>query len=159
MHTLHNSEKKCCREYTSIINNMKVEKTREALLSNFEVLAHVRDQERARRMSQSASAASNQGTSHAENLETVIYELKDYLNKSPAASQSPEAITLFLQKINHLGLEKAERLQLINSVPTSIVSLYSLIEECDQRYNEDQCEEILDAIRTTLVSEEDAIAE
>lgn len=139
---------------------MKVDKTREALLSNYEVLAHVREQERARRLSQSASAASNQGTSqHAENLETVIYELKDYLNKSPAASQSPEAITLFLQKINHLGLEKAERLQLINSVPTSIVSLYSLIEECDQRYNEDQCEEILDAVRTTLVSDEDAIAE
>lgn len=137
---------------------MKVEKTREALLSNFEVLAHIREQERARRLSQSASVSQN-GTTHAENLETVIYELKDYLNKSPASSQSAEAITQFLEKINHLGLEKAERLQLINSVPTSVVSLYSLIEECDQRYNEAQCEEILEAIRTILISEEDAIAE
>ena len=49
--------------------------------------------------------------------------------------------------LNTLDLVKVEKLQIVNSLPRSMVHLYALIDECDQRFDEDTCESILKKIQ------------
>ncbi|OWB67954.1 hypothetical protein B5S30_g3324 [[Candida] boidinii] len=51
-------------------------------------------------------------------------------------------------ELNKFSLEKIEKLQIVNFKPRSIVLLYSIIEECDQRFNEDECNAIIEIVNT-----------
>lgn len=60
-----------------------------------------------------------------------------------AKPQDAESIDSFVREIKRFELEKAEVLQLINITPQSLPVLYNVIEECDQRFSNEEMDEIL----------------
>lgn len=70
-----------------------------------------------------------------------------YLRDRPAGNgahpQSTDSINTFVNEIKRFELEKAEVLQLINITPQSLPVLYNVIEECDQRFSNEEMEELL----------------
>lgn len=83
-------------------------------------------------------------------LEIITKDLLLYLHKIPAKNQSATAIASLLEELNDQsrfpGLEVIEKFQIVNLVPKNIVNLYAIVEECDLRFNEQQCEEILSLV-------------
>ncbi|KAK7204198.1 RNA polymerase II [Myxozyma melibiosi] len=129
---------------------MKAEVARDKLLSNFEVLQHINDIKRRQKQS---SASRHRSALKTENLETILLELHTYLGEkahSAAAKQNPADIKTFMQEISVYDLEKAEKLQIINIAPTSLVTLYCLIEEYEQRFTEEQGNHMLELIQKYL---------
>lgn len=90
---------------------MSVIKPMSALLSNFEVLSILK--------------ASQAEAKSCKSLATLSYETLKHLEHSPAAKQSEEVITGFLQEIKDFPkpLSKAEKLQLLNLRPTNVAEL------------------------------------
>lgn len=124
---------------------MKVEAEREKLLSNFELLEHLKEIQQ-----QGNNKAPDKKFKRSFNpdLETITKDLTSYLSKTPAQTQTTDMITQCMRDLAKFKLEKIEKLQIINSTPYSLVSLYSMIEECDQRFSEDESNEILDIVNT-----------
>lgn len=127
---------------------MKVETAREKFLTNFEVYEHLNEvRERAKATHQVAQT---------QNLDTIAIEIQSYLRERPTANpefaQSQESITAFLKALHQEGfeLEKAERLQLVNSAPSSEPVLYNLIEDCEQRFPEDRVQRLLELVQEHL---------
>lgn len=89
------------------------------------------------------------------NLESITRDVTSYLSKSPTAIQKIENITKAMQDLSKYELEKIEKLQIINSAPYSLVNLYSIVEECDQRFTEEEIEDILNIIQTHFPQQED----
>lgn len=114
-----------------------------ALLSNQEVLALLED-------IQAGKNGRKTPTSQQQNLATVCYETKRYLEKFPCKNQDSDIITKFIIKLNPFKLTKAEKLQLLNHRPTTAVEIQLLIEESEERLTEEQTEELLDIIASTL---------
>ncbi|KAK9474343.1 RNA polymerase [Dipodascopsis tothii] len=131
---------------------MKVETVRDSLLSNYEVLEHIS-------AFKSRPTKKKGGALKSENLETIMLELKSYLEASPASRQTPEQIQAFVAAAKPYELEKAELLQIINLAPSSMVTLHSLIEECDERLTEPQKEELLALVGQHLSPDASVMAE
>lgn len=55
-----------------------------------------------------------------------------------------------MTEIKKFQLEKIEVLQLINIAPRSLPVLYNVIEECDQRFSNEDMDEILDLVAKHL---------
>lgn len=72
--------------------------------------------------------------------------LRDRPAGNPANPQSAEKLTEFVRLVKPYELEKAEILQLINVAPRSLPVLFNAIEECDQRFTDEQMEELLELI-------------
>jgi hypothetical protein len=122
-----------------------------ALLSNYEVFSVLRELYLHRRPD-----------SGLQQLATVSYETLRYLETTPCRRQSPESLTAFARNVAPFDLTKAERLQLLNHRPTSMVVLSLLVEEIEERLTTDeQVNELLNVVTTTLpadISEEAAAA-
>ncbi|CAB4254913.1 similar to Saccharomyces cerevisiae YJL011C RPC17 RNA polymerase III subunit C17 [Maudiozyma barnettii] len=73
-------------------------------------------------------------TTKNENMISPIHKLND-------AQFSELMVTL-----NKFELFKIEKLQIVNQMPRNLVHLYSIIEECDSRFTEDQITEIIGII-------------
>ncbi|PWN46927.1 hypothetical protein IE53DRAFT_390933 [Violaceomyces palustris] len=101
-----------------------------------------------------------------ENLRTVQYEAIKFLSNPsrPSSHQTPQGIVSFQEELRSRGysatesetrkgstaLSKAERLQIVNHAPNSIVELHTLVEELSERFYHDQVEEILSIVRKHL---------
>ena len=72
--------------------------------------------------------------------------LRDRPAGNPANPQSAEKLTEFVRLVKPYELEKAEILQLINVAPRWLPVLFNAIEECDQRFTDEQMEELLELI-------------
>ncbi|CCC69771.1 hypothetical protein NCAS_0D01900 [Naumovozyma castellii] len=68
--------------------------------------------------------------------------------KSAICNLNDERFTEFMQRLNEFDLFKVEKLQIVNDFPTNMVHLYSIIEECDSRFNEEQIEQILSIVKS-----------
>ena len=112
---------------------MEVVNKRAALLCNKEVLTVLEDYAKEQKKMKRSD----------QNLRTITYETLKYLNETPAAVQTPESIEEALKNLSSFGLTKAEKLQLINLRPTSVVEISLIIEESEERVSESQIEEIL----------------
>lgn len=77
--------------------------------------------------------------------------LKDSLTRE-CDGITPEGIELFLQKVMHFDLTEAEILQIINTRPNGPPVLYTIIEDCDERYDDDKMDELLQIIHETVGS-------
>lgn len=123
---------------------MRVLEASEKLITNAEVYAHLNDVKT---------------SSRCENLQTIVVELQAYLRERPAGNPSdPQSfgnIAAFMgeMKKRAFALEKSEYLQIINSAPSSLPSLFCLIEEADIRFTQTQLEEILELSCRFLGSE------
>lgn len=114
-----------------------------ALISNWEILHHLQSQ-KAKRFSNTSQKAKAQ-----ENLRTLEFEIIQYL-QDPACSKcskhSKQQITLFLSQFKDIPLKKAEKLQILNMHPQSLLDLHLIIEECEERFTEEQLNDMLTSI-------------
>jgi len=103
----------------------------EALLSDYEVLALLREQEEQRKKG---------GTQAVQppNLMTIEFEVKKYLGESPAGYQATEEVGAALTALKPFKLTKAEKLQILNLRAATTVELHLLIEECEERFTEEE---------------------
>ena len=59
-------------------------------------------------------------------------------------------IESFLREVAPFNLTKAEKLQCLNLRPTTEVEILLVIEESEERFTEDQVEQLLEIIRRTI---------
>ncbi|CAG8458739.1 13590_t:CDS:10 [Ambispora leptoticha] len=102
-----------------------------ALLSNYEVLQLL---EEMREKQREQDRLDPKNTKHAENFQTIQFEVIEYLksDQSPVDSQNATQIQSLLEGLKDYPLTKIEKLQIINMRPTSIIELH-LIEEPEDR--------------------------
>ncbi|XP_042908714.1 DNA-directed RNA polymerase III subunit RPC9 [Parasteatoda tepidariorum] len=132
---------------------MEVINERAALLSNAEVFSLLETLKSDLKESKySQRLNKNEKEKGKERLNTIVYETFKYLEEMPCASQSEESIKNFLIAIAPYELTKAEKLQLLNLQPKSLVEIQLLIEECEERFTEDQMNDILNVVAETLSS-------
>ncbi len=82
----------------------------------------------------------------------------------PCAHQEAESIASFLDELKArgysindseakrgaLGLNRSERLQIVNHAPQSVVELHTLVEELEERFHPHQIEELISLVQTYL---------
>ncbi|KAK6512670.1 hypothetical protein TWF506_008845 [Arthrobotrys conoides] len=134
---------------------MKIVEPCEAMLSNYEVLAHIQDVKQRYRdqvAEQGPAAAMKPG-----NLETVMKEIIDYLSTTAATAQTPEATAKLVEELakSPLQFEKIEVLMMLNHLPKNETELDVLIEELESRLSEEQITGILNTIRSATRSKAD----
>ncbi|AET40184.1 DNA-directed RNA polymerase III subunit RPC17 Ecym_5430 [Eremothecium cymbalariae DBVPG len=147
---------------------MKIEAARDAFISDYEVLKFMSQLQRKHNWlfddTDKKTTKKTKQYNHPE-LESITRDLVNYLttNKNPDP-EDPETgttrpakagitklndatFTKLMHALNQLALFKAEKLQIVNQLPTNIVHLYSIVEECDNRFSEDQIKTILLAVQ------------
>ncbi|KAG2195603.1 hypothetical protein INT46_002327 [Mucor plumbeus] len=130
---------------------MQIKTVRSALITNYEVLRLLEESQEAQKQVQKA----DQSVEYPEHLRTVQFELTEYLKETPCSTQTPEQIKHFMDAISQYELTKAEKLQILNLRPKSTVEIYLLIEECEERFTEEDLEQMLSNILTTLPRDDD----
>ncbi|AOA63477.1 RNA polymerase III subunit C17 [Komagataella phaffii CBS 7435] len=130
---------------------MKIEIAREKFLSNFEVQQALVEIQKQNRWGLSSKTRvdkfdKNIRNSHLANLERITMDLSSYLDKSFAQDARVDSFVELINFLNGFELVKVEKLQMVNLLPRSLVSVYSIIEECDSRFTEDECESMLNKI-------------
>lgn len=144
---------------------MQILKPRAAFLLDFEVLQHVNEIKKKNNWTftpeEEAKAGKFKRSGHGGvGLEEIIRDVSLYLSKN-ASGQIPsqEAFTELMKHLNTLELMTQEKLQIVNSLPRSMVHLYGLVEECDSRFSSEQCEGIILKINELMGAEEPEDAE
>ncbi|KAJ1344381.1 hypothetical protein BSLG_001038 [Batrachochytrium salamandrivorans] len=112
-----------------------------ALLCDSEVLRFLQESTKRR--------SSKQKRQTFQDLRTVEYEVTGYLSELPCSSQTEEQVSSFLVALETWPLTKAEKLQLLNLRPTSLIEIGALVEEC-VRFTEDKLEELLQVLDATV---------
>ncbi|GMM35035.1 hypothetical protein DASC09_023600 [Saccharomycopsis crataegensis] len=80
--------------------------------------------------------------------EILTKKLMAYFKKTPCNHQNLETVKKYVTKeLSKYELEVIEKFQIVNLVPKSTVNLYSIVEECDARFSEEQCENIISSLR------------
>lgn len=145
---------------------MEVVNPRAALLSNPEVLQLLRELEADHLASQKSAlkvkkeeeqtGAQNpknpaQNDQISENLRTIEVEAIQYLTASyqPSLSLSEAGVENLVKALAPFGLTKAEKLQIVNLVPTETVELYTIVEELEERLG-GQIDTVLEVIRNAI---------
>ncbi|VDK80658.1 unnamed protein product [Litomosoides sigmodontis] len=80
-------------------------------------------------------------------LGTVIYETSKYLQETPAATEKNENIEKFVRAAAPFKLTAVELLQLINLRPATAVEIQLIVEECEERLDEEQVESLLGGLQ------------
>ncbi|EEQ37699.1 hypothetical protein CLUG_01822 [Clavispora lusitaniae ATCC 42720] len=142
--------------------SMKILTERDAFLSDFEVFQHLRDLKKTYNwtFTPEEEAQNNNKrkrfTAAGLDLEVVTRDITAYFSSNAAGSIPDEkAFTELMTFLNGFDLMKVEKLQIVNSLPRSMVHLYGLVEECDQRFDEETCESILAKINELMPVEAD----
>lgn len=145
---------------------MKILSEREAFLSDFEVLQHLLEYKEKYNWSftpeddAKLKGKKKRFTGAGLGLETVTRDVLQYLDQRSGGSVASELVfTELMAYLNTLSLMKIEKLQILNSLPRSMVHLYGLVEECDQRFDEATCEGLLDKINELVPLEEEDVSE
>jgi len=110
-----------------------------ALLSNFEVLALLKD------ISSGKNGQRKPGKKE-KNVATITYSTLKYLEKTPCGEQSTEAISKFMLALKPFRLTRAEKLQLLNLRPSSAVEIQLIIEESEERLSEEEIDDLLEVV-------------
>ena len=58
--------------------------------------------------------------------------------------------------LHEFKLTKAEKLQIVNLLPRTMVEFYLIVEECEDRFGEDEVERILQQINELFPKKEDS---
>ncbi|CAK7900789.1 DNA-directed RNA polymerase III subunit RPC9 [[Candida] anglica] len=128
---------------------MKILNPRDKFLSNYEVLSHLQDIKKKNNWTfgpeeNDKKFQKKRFTACGLDLEVITRDLSSYLQSSPCGViESDEQFSQLMLFLNTFELEKIEKLQIVNSLPRSMVCLYAVVEECDQRFDEDTCETII----------------
>lgn len=85
-------------------------------------------------------------------MATILYETTSYLESSPAATSSLSDLSEFLDIIKERGwdLTKMEKVQLVNLKPKNEAELLIIIDNIDEKLDENQRADLIDLIQTHL---------
>lgn len=127
---------------------MKILEEREKLLSNFETYQHVCDVQKENLWSFTIPVSQKKKKSKFNpqllDLEIITRDISQYLTKAEQGNNiKTENFVGLMIYLNSLELEVIEKLMIMNTLPRSLVNLYAIIEECEDRFIADVCEEIL----------------
>ncbi|VEU22996.1 DEKNAAC104015 [Brettanomyces naardenensis] len=134
---------------------MKVEVARDKLLSNYEVYEHLVEIQKENSWSYSIpDDGKKEGKRRKKrkvdtliDLEIITKDLSRYLVQNSQSNDTKvEKIVNLMLGLNMYKLERIEKLQILNLLPRSLVLLYAIIEDCDQRFTEEQCEDLLSLV-------------
>lgn len=150
---------------------MEIKNFRDAFLSNYEVLNFMSKLQRKHQwaveedidMTEDKKWKRKKQYNHPE-LQAITRDVVNYLSISKEldpedslASAGPprsgitrmndDSFTQLMKNLNKFKLYKIEKLQLVNQLPSNVVHLYSIIEECDSRFTEDELASMIDIIR------------
>lgn len=138
---------------------MKIEVPRDKLLSNYEVyqhLAKIQDKNAwfftvPETKTKSGKKKKRRNIDSLIDLEIITKDLSRYLvqNNQSNDTQVQSVINLVLG-LNMYKLEMIEKLQILNILPRSMVLLYAIIEDCDQRFSEEECEDLLSLVNSSF---------
>ena len=145
---------------------MQILNERDSFLSNYEVDQHLKQmkkkynwtfsEEDEKELQQDKRRNKNRFTACGLNLEVITRDILSYISHSPTAIiTSDEQFKELVTFLNQFELMKVEKLQIVNTLPRSMVTLYSLVEECDQRFDEESCERIIGKIDELFPIEKD----
>ncbi|VDN85544.1 unnamed protein product [Brugia pahangi] len=81
---------------------------------------------------------------------TVIYETCKYLQETPAVTQKNADIEQFIRAVTPFKLTGVEILQLINLRPITAIEIQLIVEECEERLNEEQIDSLIAIIQENL---------
>ncbi|KAJ2745857.1 hypothetical protein GGI20_001803 [Coemansia sp. BCRC 34301] len=129
---------------------MEVLNRQEALVSNYEVLMVLREEDQRHKKIKPVSYVK-----YPENVNTLKFEALQYLEGTACATQSAEQIDSLKKGLSDCDLTKAEILQIINLRPTKAVELHLIIEECEERFVMEDLEYIIDEIKSALPRADD----
>jgi DNA-directed RNA polymerase subunit F len=65
----------------------------------------------------------------------------------PCAKQTEENVVIFLQRTKEFDISKVEKLQLLNYRPASLVDLFVILENCEDRFSAEQLDQILETVQ------------
>lgn len=139
---------------------MQILNERDCFLSNYEVLKHLEEMKLKYNWTEDKGGNDSRKkkkrfTGGGIELEVITNEVSEYLKNSPCSEiKTDEDLVKIMTFLNGFDLVKVEKLQIINCLPRTMVHLYSLIEECDQRFDQEVCEKILNKIEELFPSEE-----
>ncbi|KAJ2040149.1 hypothetical protein H4S04_004747 [Coemansia sp. S16] len=129
---------------------MEILNRQEALVTNYEVLMVLQEEDQRYKKIKSAPHAK-----YPENVHTLKFEALKYLNSTACATQSAEQILSLKNGLAGYDLTKAEVLQIINLRPKKQVELYLIIEECEERFASEDVEDILRVVTSALPRDDD----
>ncbi|KAI7829997.1 RNA polymerase Rpb4-domain-containing protein [Kickxella alabastrina] len=124
---------------------MEVINRQEALLTNYEVLLVLQEEDERHKAQQS----SGQGR-YPENVTTLKFEALQYLNNTACTTQSVEQISELKRQLEEYELTKAEILQIINLRPKTLVEFHFIIEECGERFGAEDLEQLVEIVAAAL---------
>ncbi|KAL3231443.1 DNA-directed RNA polymerase III subunit RPC9 [Nakaseomyces bracarensis] len=149
---------------------MRVLEPRDAFLSDYEVLQHLSKLERQYKWDAESIAEMSADKKKFKKfrpynnpaLQGITRDTLAYLKQSkysiseeeeqllpeqrppaPLCNLNDNKFTDLVTRLNEFDLFQAEKLQIVNQMPVQIVHLYSIVEECDTRFSEEQIEQIL----------------
>ena len=115
---------------------MEVLDARTSLLSNQEVLELLKEAKERHKFS----------TRGSQNHNTLVYETSKYLEETPAAAQSREDIINLTKALKKYKLTCAEIMQIVNLRPKQALEVQLILEECEERFTEEQLDELVETI-------------
>ncbi|KAI5969755.1 hypothetical protein CANMA_001217 [Candida margitis] len=151
---------------------MQIIKARDGFLSNFEVYDHLKKikhkynwtfspEEELALQQEQQEQQQQQDTHHKKHnhkqknrftacgidLEVVTRDVLQFMENNAEITQvDVDSFKQLMSFLNQLELMKVEKLQIVNCLPRSLVVLYLLVEDCEERFSVDVCEEIVGKI-------------
>ncbi|SCU79139.1 LAMI_0A07514g1_1 [Lachancea mirantina] len=150
---------------------MKIESVREAFVSDYEVLQFLSQLEREHNWVPELQGGRDANGKRRRpynlpQLQKITRDTVHYLSLSKNATEAEEGesgqskasnshlarlndakFRELMATLNGFELFKAEKLQIVNQLPTNMVHLYSIVEECDSRFSENQTAVMIDAVQ------------
>lgn len=125
---------------------MKLLRERDAFLLDFEVLQHLTEYKNNYNWTfgDEETPKGRRYNAAGVGLEAITRDTLLYFElRASTFIASQDVFRALMEYLNTLDLMKIEKLQIVNSLPRSMVHLYALVDECDQRFEEAACEALL----------------
>ncbi len=138
---------------------MKIEVSRDKLLSNYEVYEHlskIQDKNAwfftvPETRTKTGKKKKRRNIDSLIDLEIITKDLSRYLVQNNQSNDTPvQSVINLVLGLNMYKLEMIEKLQILNMLPRSMVLLYAIIEDCDQRFSEEECEDLLSLVNSSF---------
>lgn len=154
---------------------MQIIKERDSFLSNFEVYDHLKhikqkynwtfspeeelalqqDQQQDNYHKKHHQKQKNRFTACGLDLEIATRDVLQFMENNAEITQvDVDNFKQLMSFLNQFELMKVEKLQIVNALPRSLVVLYLLVEDCEERFSVEICEDIVGKINELFPLEE-----
>ncbi|KAF2368034.1 RNA polymerase II Rpb4 [Trinorchestia longiramus] len=132
--------------HREVLIAMEVIDCRSALLSNYEVLEKLQEV----RNTEEGGGTKKKVGKLRTNLANITYDVEKSLQGTSCSSQNSDVIRNFLAATKNLKITKFEKLQILNLRPTTIVKLQLVLEEVEERFSEEEMQQMIDLFQQLL---------